>query len=134
MHETAHSKLHDPKRVAEPEPAWKVVMVSDGGTKRRTSPRALPPKQRRNSSPPVQTGALWTRISSSGGLEVEEDHSAEVQAAKDRRTEEVQAESISYAVCQYYGIETGDNSFGYIASWSQGKELKELRASSGGYQ
>jgi hypothetical protein len=40
-----------------------------------------------------------------------------------------QAESISYAVCQYYGIETGDNSFGYIASWSQGKELKELRAS-----
>ena len=48
---------------------------------------------------------------------------------KDRHTEEVEAESISYAVCQYFGIETADNSFGYIASWSQGKELKELRAS-----
>ena len=48
---------------------------------------------------------------------------------KDRRTEEVEAESISYAVCQYFGIETGENSFGYIASWSQGKELKELRNS-----
>ena len=40
-----------------------------------------------------------------------------------------EAESISYAVCKYFGIETGENSFGYIASWSQGKELKELRAS-----
>jgi len=48
---------------------------------------------------------------------------------KDRRTEEVEAESISYAVCQYFGIQTGENSFGYIASWSKGKELKELRTS-----
>ena len=56
---------------------------------------------------------------------------------KDRHTEEVEAESISYAeaesisyaVCKYFGIETGENSFGYIAGWSQGKELKELRAS-----
>lgn len=48
---------------------------------------------------------------------------------KDRRTEEVEAESISFAVCAYYGIETGENSFGYIAGWSQGKELPELRAS-----
>ena len=48
---------------------------------------------------------------------------------KDRRTEEVEAESISYAVCQYFGIQTGENSFGYIASWSKGKELKELWAS-----
>ena len=48
---------------------------------------------------------------------------------KDRHTEDVEAESISYAVCKYFGIETGENSFGYIASWSQGKELKELRAS-----
>ena len=48
---------------------------------------------------------------------------------KDRNTEEVEAESISYAVCQYYGIQTGENSFGYIANWSQGKELPELRAS-----
>ena len=52
-----------------------------------------------------------------------------VPGEKDRNTEEVEAESISYAVCQYFGIETADNSFGYIATWSQGKELKELRAS-----
>ncbi len=50
-------------------------------------------------------------------------------AEKGRNTEEVEAESVSYAVCQYFGIETKDNSFGYIASWSKGKELKELRAS-----
>ena len=48
---------------------------------------------------------------------------------KDRHTEEVEAESISFAVCAYYGIETGENSFGYIATWSKDKELKELRAS-----
>jgi len=48
---------------------------------------------------------------------------------KDRRTEEVEAESISYSCCQYYGIETSENSFGYIATWSKDKELKELRES-----
>lgn len=52
-----------------------------------------------------------------------------VPGEKDRNTEEVEAESISYAVCQYFGIETSENSFGYIATWSHGKELKELRAS-----
>lgn len=52
-----------------------------------------------------------------------------VPGEKSRNTEEVEAESISYAVCQYYGIETGENSFGYIATWSKGKELKELRTS-----
>lgn len=52
-----------------------------------------------------------------------------VPGEKSRNTEEVEAESVSYAVCQYFGIETADNSFGYIAAWSQGKELKELRAS-----
>ena len=57
------------------------------------------------------------------------DENAEQPVKKDRRTEEVEAESISYTVCQYYGIETGENSFGYIASWSKDKELKELRAS-----
>lgn len=51
------------------------------------------------------------------------------QVKKDRNTEEVEAESVSFAVCAYYGIETGENSFGYIASWSDGKELKELRSS-----
>ena len=48
---------------------------------------------------------------------------------KGRRTEEVEAESVAYSVCQYFNIETAENSFGYIASWSQGKELKELRES-----
>ena len=48
---------------------------------------------------------------------------------KDQRTKEVEAESIAYAVCQYYGIETAENSFGYIAGWSKGKELSELRES-----
>lgn len=47
----------------------------------------------------------------------------------DRNTEEVQAESISFAVCACYGIKTDENSFGYIASWSNGKELPELKAS-----
>ena len=57
------------------------------------------------------------------------DNTADQPKPKDRNTEEVEAESISYAVCQYFGIQTGENSFGYIASWSKGKELKELRAS-----
>ena len=57
------------------------------------------------------------------------DKTAEPPKPKDRRTEEVEAESVSYAVCQYYGIQTGENSFGYIATWSKGKELPELRAS-----
>lgn len=57
----------------------------------------------------------------------EEIHPEVVQ--KSRNTEEVEAESISYAVCAYYGIATGENSFGYIANWSKGKELKELRES-----
>ncbi len=58
-----------------------------------------------------------------------EDETAEPPKPKDRRTEEVEAESVSYVVCQYYGIQTGENSFGYIASWSNDKELPELRAS-----
>ena len=57
------------------------------------------------------------------------DENAEPPKPKDRRTEEVEAESVSYAVCQYYGIQTGENSFGYIAAWSKDKELPELRAS-----
>lgn len=48
---------------------------------------------------------------------------------KDRRTKEVEAESVAYAVCQYYGIETAENAFGYIAHWSQSRDLPELRAS-----
>lgn len=47
----------------------------------------------------------------------------------DRRTREVQAESVAYAVCQHYGLDTSDYSFGYIAGWSSGKELAELKGS-----
>ena len=47
----------------------------------------------------------------------------------DRRTREVQAESIAYAVCQHYGLDTSDYSFAYVAKWSSGRELAELKAS-----
>lgn len=47
----------------------------------------------------------------------------------DRRTREVEAESVAYTVCQHYGLDTSDYSFGYIAGWSSGKELAELRGS-----
>ena len=47
----------------------------------------------------------------------------------DRRTREVQAESVAYAVCQHYGLDTSDYSFGYVAGWSSGRELSELKAS-----
>ena len=55
---------------------------------------------------------------------------AEKQADRpDRRTREVQAESIAYAVCQHYGLDTSDYSFAYVAKWSSGRELAELKAS-----
>ncbi len=57
------------------------------------------------------------------------DENAEPPKPKDRRTEEVEAESVAFAVCAYFGIETGENSFGYIATWSQSKELTELKSS-----
>lgn len=47
----------------------------------------------------------------------------------DSRTREVQAESVAYAVCQHYGLDTSDYSFGYVAGWSSGKDLKKLKAS-----
>ena len=47
----------------------------------------------------------------------------------DSRTREVQAESVAYAVCQHYGLDTSDYSFGYVAGWSSGKDLKELKSS-----
>ena len=54
---------------------------------------------------------------------------AEQAARPDSRTREVQAESVAYAVCQHYGLDTSDYSFGYVAGWSSGKDLQELRAS-----
>ena len=49
--------------------------------------------------------------------------------AKDRNTKEVEAESVAYTVCQHFGIDTSDYSFGYIAGWSSGKDMKELKSS-----
>ena len=48
---------------------------------------------------------------------------------KDRETKEVEAESVAYTVCQHFGIDTSDYSFGYIAGWSSGKEMPELKSS-----
>lgn len=47
----------------------------------------------------------------------------------DRETKEVQAESVAYTVCQYYGIDSSEYSFGYISGWSSGRDLKELKSS-----
>lgn len=127
IHEIAHSKLHNYDRNADAAP-WKVVMLSDGGIKR-------------DYRLGFQTEADAEAAAASDGwryvdenrfewrLDIEEDPSAARVEIKDRRTEEVEAESISYAVCKYYNIETAENSFSYIATWSQGKKLKELRAS-----
>ena len=127
VHETAHSKLHDPKKY-EAEPTWKIVMVSEGGTKHDFRLDFATEAEAEQAA--AEEG--WRYVDENRfewRLEVEEDLTAVKQAAKNRNTEEVEAESISYAVCQYFGIQTGENSFGYIASWSEGKELKELRAS-----
>ena len=127
VHETAHSKLHDPKKY-EVEPTWKIVMVSEGGTKHDFRLDFATEAEAEQAA--AEEG--WRYVDENRfewRLEVEEDLTAVKQAAKNRNTEEVEAESISYAVCQYFGIQTGENSFGYIASWSKDKELKELRAS-----
>ena len=127
VHETAHSKLHDPKKY-EAEPTWKIVMVSEGGVKHDYRLDFATEAEAEQAA--AEEG--WRFVDENRfewRLEVEEDLTAVKQAAKNRNTEEVEAESISYAVCQYFGIQTGENSFGYIASWSKDKELKELRAS-----
>ena len=127
VHEVAHSKLHDPQKY-EAEPAWKIVMVSEGGTKKDYRLDFATEAEAEQAA--AEDG--WRFVDENRfewRLEVEEDRTAAKQAAKNRNTEEVEAESISYAVCQYFGIQTGENSFGYIASWSEDKELKELRAS-----
>ena len=104
----------------EPVSVEEKVLVNHAGSVLLTEPLELP-----------ETGYLM--LTEEEGLNFTGGFSTLAQflqeQKKDRRTEEVEAESISYAVCQYFGIETGENSFGYIASWSQGKELKELRNS-----
>lgn len=129
IHEIAHSLLHSHSKEAnELTPSWKVVMVSEGGTKHdfssgfKTEAEAKHFAEAENWHYLDENRFEWR-------LEVEEDLSAVKTAALSRSTEEVQAESISYAVCGYFGIETGENSFGYIATWSKGKELPELKAS-----
>lgn len=57
------------------------------------------------------------------------DSGLEADARLDKQTKEVQAESVAFTVCQYYNLDTSDYSFGYIAGWSSGRELKELKAS-----
>ena len=129
IHEIAHSLLHSHSKEAnELTPSWKVVMVSEGGTKHdfssgfKTEAEAKHFAEAENWHYLDENRFEWR-------LEVEEDLSAVKTAALSRNTEEVQTESISYAVCAYFGIETGENSFGYIATWSKGKELPELKAS-----
>ncbi len=53
----------------------------------------------------------------------------EQQPRATRRTREVEAESVAYTVCQHYGLDTSDYSFGYVAGWSSGRELSELKSS-----
>lgn len=127
IHEIAHAKLHGENQ-PEPEPAWKVVMVSDGGTKRdfssdfKSEAEAISAAEEADWSFVDENGFEWR-------LEVEEDLSAIQKIQKDRHTKEVEAESVAYTVCQRYGIETSDYSFGYIAGWSSDKETKELKSS-----
>lgn len=57
------------------------------------------------------------------------DNGLEKDASLDKQTKEVQAESVAFTVCNYYGIDTSDYSFGYVAGWSSDKDIKELKAS-----
>ena len=129
IHEIAHSLLHSRSKEAnEVTPSWKVVMVSEGGTKHDFSSGFKTEAEAKH----FAEAENWNHLDENQfewRLEVEEDLSAVKAAALSRNTEEVQAESISYAVCAYFGIETGENSFGYIATWSKGRELSELKAS-----
>ena len=129
IHEIAHSLLHShSKETNGLTPSWKVVMVSEGGTKRDFSSGFKTEAEAKH----FAEAENWRYLDENRfewRLEVEEDLSAVKTAALSRNTEEVQAESISYAVCGYFGIETGENSFGYIATWSKGKELPELKDS-----
>ena len=128
IHEMAHALLHNRKTADEPAPGWNVVMVSEGGTKRAFSSGF----ETEEEAEKFAESEGWRYVDENEfewRLEVEEASSEVKVQTLSRSTEEVQAESISYAVCAYYGIATGDNSFGYIASWSKDKTLPELRES-----
>ena len=167
VHEIAHSKLHNQKKIEEPKDAPKYqeveifdvpALFSDGRISLDDLPEGLYRYDLRGSDDdpgmPVtveqnvtvnHAGAIITAkpldLGEDGCLTLTEDEGLNFvggeismqrffnEQRKDRNTEEVEAESISFAVCAYYGIATGENSFGYIAAWSKDKELKELRAS-----
>lgn len=167
VHEIAHSKLHNQKKIEEPKDAEKYQEVEIFDVpglffNGRIDPAAIPEGMyvydlRGSDDDPGQpitvenhvtvnhAGSVITAkpldLSEEGRLTFTEEEGlnfvgGEISAyrffneqRKDRNTEEVEAESISFAVCAYYGIATGENSFGYIATWSKDKELKELRAS-----
>ena len=167
VHEIAHSKLHNQKKIAEPKDAEKYQEVesfdvpglfSNGRISAADIPEGMYVYDLRGSdNDPGQPMAVESHVTvnhagsvitakpldlgEDGRLMFTEDEGlnfvgGEISAykflneqLKDRNTEEVEAESISFAVCAYYGIATGENSFGYIATWSKDKELKELRAS-----
>lgn len=167
VHEIAHSKLHNNKKIEEPKNAPKYQEVeifdvpglfSNGRVSAADVPEGMFIYDLRGSDDdpgmPVavenhvvvnHAGSVITakpldlgeegRLMFTGdeglnfvGGEISSYRFANEQR-KDRNTEEVEAESISFAVCAYYGIATGDNSFGYIATWSKDKDLKELRES-----
>lgn len=129
IHEMAHALLHNrAKDAEEPAPSWKVVMVSEGGTKHDLSAGF----QSEEAAEKFAESEGWRYLDENQfewRLEVEEDLSAVRAAVLSRNTEEVQAESISFSVCAYYSIETSANSMGYIASWSKDRTLPELRES-----
>lgn len=167
VHEIAHSKLHNQKKIEEPKNAPKYqeveifdvpALFSNGRIALADLPEGLYRYDLRGSDDdpgmPVtveqnvavnHAGAIITAkpldLGKEGRLFLTEESGLNFvggeismqrffnQQQKDRNTEEIEAESISFAVCAYYGIATGENSFGYIAAWSKDKELKELRAS-----
>lgn len=167
VHEIAHSKLHNQKKIDEPKDAEKYQEVeifdvpglfSNGRIDPANIPEGMYVYDLRGSDDypgqPItvenhvtvnHAGSVITAkpldLGEEGRLTFTEEEGlnfvgGEISAyrffneqRKDRNTEEVEAESISFAVCAYYGIATGENSFGYIATWSKDKELKELRAS-----
>lgn len=167
VHEIAHSKLHNQKKIEEPKEAPKYqeveifdvpALFSNGRIALADLPEGLYRYDLRGSDDdpgmPVtveqnvavnHAGTIVTAkpldLGEDGCLTLTEDEGLNFvggeismqrffnEQRKDRNTEEVEAESISFAVCAYYGIATGENSFGYIAAWSKDKELKELRAS-----
>ena len=167
VHEIAHSKLHNQKKIEEPKNATKYqeveifdipALFSNGRISLADLPDGLYRYDLRGSDydpgMPItveqnvavnHAGAIITAkpldLGEDGRLYLTEDEGLNFvggeisvyrflnEQRKDRNTEEVEAESTSFAVCAYYGIATGENSFGYIATWSKGKELKELRES-----